>query len=256
MNDGEINNFSDDFYPLIYNYCDRWCERCRFNSRCLNYTLLNETMTDESQDDIHKKIQMLFDEISEILERFMVEEGLFIDDFPDYSEVEGNEDIENKVEASPVVAMSLSYFNDVYQWFADNSDAIESFVRRLNNIISSGNYEGDPIDELLSLHDVVDIITYYHSFIYVKLKRAVWDVTNKNIDEVFEKIDSNLSAKLALIAIDRSIDSWNIMREILYNENDIIIPDFAGKLIKLRTMAEDKFPDARSFVRPYFDEQL
>jgi hypothetical protein len=23
------------FIPGIYNYCDRWCERCRFTSRCL-----------------------------------------------------------------------------------------------------------------------------------------------------------------------------------------------------------------------------
>jgi hypothetical protein len=23
----------------IYNYCDRWCERCSFTARCLNYML-------------------------------------------------------------------------------------------------------------------------------------------------------------------------------------------------------------------------
>jgi len=27
------------FIPGIYNYCDRWCERCPFTSRCLTYAM-------------------------------------------------------------------------------------------------------------------------------------------------------------------------------------------------------------------------
>src|SRR5882672_12548767 len=27
------------FIPGIYNYCDRWCERCAFTSRCMNYAV-------------------------------------------------------------------------------------------------------------------------------------------------------------------------------------------------------------------------
>jgi len=26
-----------DLIPGIYNYCDRWCERCTFTSRCLTF---------------------------------------------------------------------------------------------------------------------------------------------------------------------------------------------------------------------------
>jgi hypothetical protein len=28
-----------DHIPGIYNYCDRWCERCQLTSRCLNYEI-------------------------------------------------------------------------------------------------------------------------------------------------------------------------------------------------------------------------
>ena len=28
--------------PGIYNYCDRWCERCSFTSRCLNFASSEE----------------------------------------------------------------------------------------------------------------------------------------------------------------------------------------------------------------------
>ena len=28
-----------DLIPGIYTYCDRWCERCAFTSRCLQFRL-------------------------------------------------------------------------------------------------------------------------------------------------------------------------------------------------------------------------
>lgn len=27
------------FIPGIYNYCDRWCERCPLSNRCLTYAI-------------------------------------------------------------------------------------------------------------------------------------------------------------------------------------------------------------------------
>jgi len=33
------------FIPGIYNYCDRWCERCPLSHRCLNYAM------EKSEDD-------------------------------------------------------------------------------------------------------------------------------------------------------------------------------------------------------------
>ena len=35
----------------IYNYCDRWCERCQFTSRCLNCTLVEEQFGDLQEND-------------------------------------------------------------------------------------------------------------------------------------------------------------------------------------------------------------
>ena len=39
------------FISGIFNYCDRWCERCPFTSRCLNYAMGQEEFGGlESQD--------------------------------------------------------------------------------------------------------------------------------------------------------------------------------------------------------------
>src|SRR2546423_12378923 len=39
-----LNQLARDprFIPGIYNYCDRWCERCPFSNRCLNFAMEKE----------------------------------------------------------------------------------------------------------------------------------------------------------------------------------------------------------------------
>jgi len=43
------------FIPGIYNYCDRWCERCPFTSRCMNYALSEEAFVDPDSRDMKNK---------------------------------------------------------------------------------------------------------------------------------------------------------------------------------------------------------
>jgi hypothetical protein len=35
------------FISVIYNYCDRWCERCAFTGRCLTYASGRGSTNDE-----------------------------------------------------------------------------------------------------------------------------------------------------------------------------------------------------------------
>ncbi len=94
---------------------------------------------------------------------------------------------------------------------------------------------------------------WYQHFIYVKLLRAVQgklEETPQGLDE-FPK-DSDGSAKVALIAIDRSIAAWGQMREHFPQRRDDIL-DVLVHLDRLRRKTETLFPDARAFVRPGFD---
>ena len=67
--------------------------------------------------------------------------------------------------------------------------------------------------------------------------------------------DSDGSAKIALIAMDRSISAWAGLREALGDEADGIL-DLLASLTKLRSAAEGVFPKARAFVRPGFDQPV
>lgn len=65
--------------------------------------------------------------------------------------------------------------------------------------------------------------------------------------------DSDGSAKVALIAIDRSIAAWGVMRKHFpERENNML--DILVHLDRLRKGVEKTFPNARAFIRPGFDK--
>jgi len=53
------------FISGIYNYCDRWCERCPQTSRCLNFALSEEEFADPGTRDI--KNEAFWRKLSEVL---------------------------------------------------------------------------------------------------------------------------------------------------------------------------------------------
>jgi hypothetical protein len=70
--------------------------------------------------------------------------------------------------------------------------------------------------------------------------------------EEFPK-DSDGSAKVALIAIDRSMAAWAHMHNHFPSHKDQIL-SIIKHLDDLRKRVEHVFPEARNFIRPGFDE--
>jgi len=68
-------------------------------------------------------------------------------------------------------------------------------------------------------------------------------------------IDANGSAKIALVAIDRSMAAWSALQISLPEKSSAIKPMLI-ELEGLRRGIETRFPRARSFIRPGFDENL
>ena len=106
----------------------------------------------------------------------------------------------------------------------------------------------------VNFDDIVQIIRWYQMQIYVKLRRALDGEMDEDNDfsEDFPK-DSEGSTKVALIGIDRSIGAWTKMLDFF--------PDRKEKLMKiisflnlLCSIVERRFPKARDFIRPGFDQ--
>jgi hypothetical protein len=100
----------------------------------------------------------------------------------------------------------------------------------------------------------VDIVSWYHTMIYPKLMRALGQSNGEregNQDEGFPR-DSDGSAKVALVSIDRSIGAWGTLREYFPGQGDRILDMFVH-LDRLRKSIEKEFPEARAFQRIGFD---
>ena len=107
------------------------------------------------------------------------------------------------------------------------------------------------------MSEFVEVIRWYQHFIYVKLCRTIESRAGEEL-EIDREIkhfpeDSDGSAKIALIALDRSIGAWAGLRENLEDDADSIL-DLLAQLAAIRRGTEKLFPEARAFVRPGFDE--
>ncbi len=94
----------------------------------------------------------------------------------------------------------------------------------------------------------------YQYFICAKVIRAVRGGIEEEEEECNEfPRDSDGSAKIGLIAIDRSIGAWAVVQHYIIDGGQEV-SDIIAFLDRLRQAVEEKFPNARSFIRPGFDE--
>ena len=75
-----------NFIPGIYNYCDRWCERCFFTARCINFAMIREYSADPAASDITNEkfwqsLSEIFKVTREMLEESAEELGRDLDSF-------------------------------------------------------------------------------------------------------------------------------------------------------------------------------
>lgn len=57
MNKADIKKLAGNknFISGIYNYCDRWCERCAFTARCMNFAMARQSADDPAANDINNE---------------------------------------------------------------------------------------------------------------------------------------------------------------------------------------------------------
>ena len=249
----------------IYNYCDRWCERCTFTSRCLLFAMdkEDESEGDEKENDlanekfwnkIHESFQLTLELLRDDAERF----GIDIDNLPDDPElIQKHEDFMEAAQNHPLTKKADEYFQMVFDWMKDNSKLFHKKAEELQQKVLLQISGDNPEIEAGSINDAVDVIQWYLMQIEVKLSRAFnsrfvdEDDYGDGLDEILN--DSDGSAKVSLIGIDRSIAAWGIMLKY-FPEVEGKILDFLVILEQLRKGVEREFPEARHFKRPGFDD--
>lgn len=186
---------NEQFISGIYNYCDRWCERCTLRTRCLSFAMDPDLNTGDSPrtdpdneafwQNIHENFQLAFELLLESAE----------------------------------------------EWGID-----------LNAL-------DDPIPDALALHDAVEVVRWYQFFLYPKISRALMGLVEDDRDMMNDVLGT---AKIALIAIERSLGAWQTLGQELQLQDDVL--DMQIRLAKIRKELETRAPGALAFKRPGFDE--
>jgi hypothetical protein len=266
--------------PGVYNYCDRWCERCPLTARCLNYAMEREQLDTEFDGDeasrdmdnqkfwkvMHDNFKLVFDMIAEDC----AARGIDFEQIRrEARELKPSPDRHQRRREHPLVAEATAYTMRVHEWFKAHRDTFEAKAGELVSTATMGLPGADPEADAEDLADAADVVQWYHMFIGVKLARAVGqdddefgdllsddgddDPEIRQAHEESMRSDALGSAKVALIGIDRSLVAWTRLREHFPDEADVML-DFLLQLDRLRREAERTFPDARAFARPGFDD--
>jgi hypothetical protein len=232
-----------DLISGIYNYCDRWCERCPLTSRCLVYATEQEDYEPPESHDLRneafwQRLSSILPETRELIVEWAKEAGVEL-------AAPGEEDEaryrrkRQLIDNHPLAKSGKKYANAASDWFREFDQTFE-------------------LSDSERLEDAREVIQWYQYQIAVKTIRALSGRKEELEGDAelaeFPK-DSDGSAKVALIGIDRSIAAWRLMQ--------LSLPERAGSIVtlilqleRLRRRLEKHFPDARGFVRPGFDEVL
>ena len=245
-----------DLISGIYNYCDRWCERCPFTSRCLLYATETEDeyespeSRDITNETFWRKLGSIFQDAQDMIASWAEEAGVDLTEIDEEREAQ-REKRHTDAARHPLALAGTEYASAATEWFTE-----------LSQTITSSDVAPDETDLSLSeqFQDASEVIHWYQYQIAVKTMRSLWsrsseeDPTEWGPDEQYPK-DSDGSAKVALVGIDRSISAWRSIQLCLPEKAGCIIP-LILRLERLRQSTEREFPGARDFIRPGFDEVL
>ena len=243
----------------IYNYCDRWCERCPLTARCLNYSCTEEEESDSPENhDLNNKafwdkLSNVFETTLEMLKDMAKEQNIDFDSVDTEADERREKQKRQEAESHPLAKASMSYANTVAGWLKSQGEVFERKGHDLIRELELDLPNNDPNAQAADITDCVEVVKWYQFQIHVKLMRAL---TNEDIPGLVEEgfpSDADGSAKVALMGLDRSIAAYSRLREHFPEQEDNIL-NILITLDRIRRGTEEEFPKARAFVRPGFDE--
>ena len=226
----------------------------------MNFAMTREHSDDPETSDINNEkfwqsLSDIFKMTRELIEETAEEMGVDLDNI-DFEETAREEGIKDKITENHECCQAAKKYDQMVTEFFESEYVPSLQVVDKDHMNNAADLQkSDVLDGPPTLDEMVEIIYWYQHFIYVKLLRAVRGSLG-NAEEEWEDFpkDSDGSAKVALIAIDRSMAAWGHMHHFFPSHQDQIMAIIVH-LERLRSRTETIFPQARHFVRPGFDER-
>lgn len=224
----------------IYNYCNRWCERCAFTKWCAVYhECQNE---DKLFSDIPEEQEREVAELMDFIESMMEEKGIKMDIIP----LEINEDSDGIPDVKAVLRNSL--YQQAVRTMDMMLDWFELAEPQLDKIMSGDGMEKEDAE---SITEALEVIQWNRTLLISKIYRALAD--DDEDSRIFVDTDANGTIKVVCIAIDDLFNAWTELL-LAFPETEDKIYDILEKLTLLKDKLREEFPLAEQFKRPGFDD--
>lgn len=236
-----------DFIEGIYNWCDRWCERCPMTTRCRQYAMecTRDAFNADGSND---------GDSAEFMESLICAAGEF------ESNSEG--DFEAETENHEAESDFEDFDMEEYMAERDRIDRATSetpCVKLADRYMATGSRWLEEWDILLEklnencpeILDSTDVISWYLMQIPVKLRRAI---NGKIEDDIDFMEDVYGSAKVVLIGADRSLEAWQKIKQALPEDKRDSVAPVIEHLREVIDSTEAAIPEARQFKRPGLDD--
>ena len=162
-----------DFISGIYNYCDRWCERCPFTTRCLVYA--TEKAADVSDDpEVHdinnakfwSRLESIFQETHEMILEWAQEAGVDLETLEAEAAQVDREQLRQDAKQHELSLSARRYAEMVERWFGEEF-AVEQ------NVHDDTTGKSKNTEEDIDVSDAIEVVRWYQFFVAAKVFRAL-----------------------------------------------------------------------------------
>nr|WP_139235912.1 hypothetical protein [Algoriphagus locisalis] len=247
-----MNDYDSTFISGIHNWCDRWCEKCAFTARCRVFE--REQKRDvKSPEEFWNAVSDNFKETLEMLRTMAEERGIDIGQIIEESKADTSVQEDKILDEHPLSAITEKYLFEGKDWL--DSSRIKNFLEELVRQEQLGVITPfDSKTQKIKIENALEVIQWYLFFIHVKSKRVLNDLSGDFWEGYPESEKSyNGSAKVAMIAIERSMNAWKQLLDLIEDEQDSILMHLV-LLEKSRNQLIALVPNYNVFIRPGFDD--
>jgi hypothetical protein len=231
----------DDPIDFISAYCDRWCERCAFTTRCSAFRV---TTAIAMCGDVDDGLELALGTPG-LPEPYPAEQTAPLFDFdwqePTPEELarfrREEEARRTRLHETSLMVLAEGIRDISWEWLTAHENLL-------------------PTADLV-LKDALEIVAHDTALISTKIYRALHGRDEREHDEDDDQHevqnDWNGSAKVALISVRRSAVAWLTVADAT---GDTMAAHLARELEHLRGAIEESFLLASAFIRPGFDEAI
>ena len=229
------------FISGVHNYCDRWCERCPFASRCRAHAMEMSIRIDGFDGELTQAA-----------------EGLSAESAGDWREenflAEAEEEVTDAEIEQEVLARDVAHALAEVHPLAVDADRLAELAGPLlgaaDAVLTAGG------DEAEAFRHPVEVLAHYKHFVAAKIRRALSGREEPPIlddDGRPFPSDADGSAKVAALACAAARDAAQRLATLDPTLTSLVAP-FTRTADRVLVLLDAAFPGHRAFRRPGFDD--